>query len=149
MKVSTLKAKVARIWVEVPGEEEGDPAEKVWVDYRPGELTLEVSDELKAAVESGFDSDIAFVMMRRVLAGWDLQNDDGSQMGTTDKEIKSVPLSFIGLVMQAIEDDARPNPRRGATLEDGSPQTEPQEASPNGTSSSKQRTGSLAGPGSS
>lgn len=149
MRVSTLKAKVTRLWVEVPGENEGDPAEKIWVDYRPGELTLQVSDELKAAITTGFDADVAFVLIHRVVAAWDLENDDGSQVGVTEAEIKAVPIAFLGRILQAIEDDVRPNPKRGATSEDGSAQTEPQEASQNGTSSSEQRTGSLVGPGNS
>ena len=148
MKVSTLKKKVSRIYVTVPGEGE-DPAEVVWVDYRPGELTLEVSDELKAAVASGFESDVAYVMMSRVLSDWDLQDDEGRPLGVTEQAIKSVPLTFIGLIMEAIQEDARPNPRRDANSEDTSQQTGKSDASLTGTSSSEQPTGSLVGPGSS
>lgn len=149
MKVSTLKAKVKRIWVEVAGENEGDKAEKVWVDYRPGELTLEVSDELKEALDSGFESDVAFVMLRRVLVAWDLQAEDGSPLQVTDANLKTIPLEFLGKVLTAIEQDSRPNPQRGATSEGGSQQTELQDVSQNGTSLSEQQTGSLVAPGNS
>lgn len=139
MKVSTLKAKIRRLWITVPGED-GAEDEKVWVDYRPGALTLEVADDLKEAVASGFDSDSAFVMVRSVLAGWDLEDDDGSPLGITDEDIKKVPLQFLGLVMQAMEDDSRPNSQRGATSNGSLPQTEPQDESRSGTSSFAQPT---------
>lgn len=147
MKVSALKAQIRRLWVEVPGEEEGS-TEKIWVDYRPGALTLEVSEELKDAVQSGFETDVAFSLLRRVLAGWDLQNDEGGQLGVSDAEIKTIPLQFLGKIMQAIEEDSRPNAERDVTSSDSSQQREQQETSPNGTSSSEQRTGSLVSRGS-
>lgn len=148
MKVSHLKAKTRTIFVDIPGDGD-DPDEKIEIVYRPGELTLEVSDEIKAAIQSGFESDIAFAMLRRVLVRWDLQNDDGTELDVSDDSIKTIPLTFLGLILQAIEDDSRPNPKRGATSGDGSSQTELQEASQTGTSSSEHQTGSLVGPGSS
>lgn len=149
MKVSALKSAVRRIQVPVPGEDQDAPEEKVWVDYRPGELTLEVQDELKEAVDSGFESDAAFVILKRVLSAWDLQDDEGNPWPVTVEGIKKVPLIFLGAIMGGIEEDSRPNPQRGATSGDGSPQTEQSVGSPNGTTSSEQQTGSLVGPGTS
>lgn len=116
MKVSTLKSRTSRIWVEVPGD--GDNTEKIWVDYRPGNLTLEVSEKIRKA---GLDSenDAIFVLLENLLAGWDLEDDDGSPLGVKAKDIKKVPLSFIGDVMVKIEEDGRPNPQRDVTSDDG------------------------------
>lgn len=148
MKVSALKAKIHRIWVVVPGEE-GEPEERIWVDYRPGALTLNTAEDLKVAMLSGLDSDAAFVMLRGVIAAWDLENDDGSQLGTSDEEIKTVPLTFLGMVMGAIQEDSRPNLQRGVTSDGSLPQTEPQEVPQNGTTSSELPTAFAAPPGSS
>lgn len=149
MKVSSLKAKVSRIWIEIPGENEGDPVERIWIDYRPGELTLAVADELKEAVATGFESDMAKIMLTKVLADWDLQNEDGSPMGVSEEEVKSVPLTFLGLIMAGIEADSRPNAQRDVISGGGSPQTEQPDPSLNGTSSSERQTGSLSVPGNS
>ena len=157
MKVSTLKSRVHRLWIDVPGDD-GGPNEKVWVDYRPGELTLNVSDRIKEALESGFEQDVAFVMITSLLAGWDLQTDvldqwgnptgDLRQLGTSEADIKTVPLTFLGEILGKIETDSRPNPRRDVTSDAGSQPAEQSVTSPNGTSSSEQPTDLAASPGS-
>lgn len=116
MKVSTLKSRTSRIWVEVPGN--GDDTEKIWVDYRPGNLTLEVSEKIrKASLDS--ENEAVFVLLENLLAGWDLEDDNGAPLGVKAKDIKKVPLSFIGDIMLKIEEDGRPNPMRGVTSDDG------------------------------
>ena len=58
-------------------------------------------------------------MLENLLAGWDLEDDNGAPLGVKAKDIKKVPLSFIGDVMLKIEEDGRPNPMRGVTSDDG------------------------------
>lgn len=150
MKVSTLKSRTHRIWIEVPGND-GEPTEKVWVDYRPGALTLEVSDKIREAIESGFESDVVFVIVSSVLASWDLQTDvldefgmptgEVRQLTNSPEDIKSVPLNFLAEVLTKIEDGSRPNPQRDVTSDAGSPQAEQSVTSQNGTSSFEQQTG--------
>lgn len=159
MKVAALKGGIRRIYVEVPPEEEHGSTESVWLDYRPGELTLEVSDRIKEAVVSGFEADVAEILLAPILEDWDVEDDvlgdDGEPTGEVvhlspkNGGIKKVPLAFLGLVLQAVQDDAVPNARRGATLGDTSQQEEPQETSPNGTGSSVLQIVSDAPPGSS
>lgn len=149
MKVSTLKSRTRKIWIEVPGDD-GKPNEKVWVNYRPGELTLEVSEKIKEAMLSGFDSDVIFVMLTNLLDSWDLEADiydaygnptgEVRQLGVSPDEIKTVPLSFLGEVISNIEADSRPNPQRDVTSDAGSQQTEQSVTSQNGTSLSEQQT---------
>jgi hypothetical protein len=144
VKVSTLKSRTHRIWIEVPGDD-GHPPEKIWVDYRPGELTLAVTEKIRHAMETGFESDVIFVVLSSVLAAWDLQVDvldefgmptgEVRQLGNTEEDIKSVPLSFLGEVLAAIEAGARPNPQRDVTSDAGSPQVEQSVTSQTGTSS--------------
>lgn len=151
MKVSTLKSRTHRIWIDVPGED-NSPNEKVWVDYCPGEITLEVSEKIRIAVESGFESDVVFVILSTVLDSWDLQTDILDQFGNptgeirqltnSEEDIKSVPLSFLGEVLASVEMGARPNPQRDVTSGAGSQQTEQSVTSQTGTSSSEQQTDS-------
>jgi len=109
VKVSTLKSRTSRIWVEVPGDD-GD-TEKIWVDYRPGNLTLDVSEKIrKASLDS--ENEAIFVLLENLLAGWDLEADDGKPLGVKAKDIKLVPLSFLADIMVKIEEDGRPNPQR-------------------------------------
>lgn len=158
MKVSTLKSRTHRIWIEIPGD--GDaPSEKIWVDYRPGELTLAVTEKIQEVIASGMESDLIFVILSTVLDGWDLQTDvldefgnptgEVRQLTNSEEDIKSVPISFLGEVLAAIESGARPNPGRDVTSDDGSLQVEQSVTSQNGTSSSGQQIASTASPGNS
>lgn len=158
MKVAALKGGTRRLWIEVPPADEGGVAERVWVDYRPGELTLEINDQIKEAVVAGFEADVAEIVLSPLLVDWDVDEDVPGSQGEPSTQvrhlppsegIKKVPLSFLGLVMQAIQDDAVPNAQRGVTLADSSQQEEQQVASPNGTGSSVLQIVSDAPPGSS
>lgn len=158
MKVAALKGGVRRLWVDVPSEEPGGDAERIWIDYRPGELTLEVSDAIKEAVESGFEADVASILLSPLLEDWDVEDDvldEGGKptgevihLSPKDGGIKKVPLSFLGLVLQAVQDDAVPNAQRDATSNGSSQQEEPQAASPSGTGTSVLQIVSDAPPGS-
>lgn len=151
MKVSTLKSRTRRIWIEVPGEE-GQPNEKIWVDYFPGNLTLEISEKVNEAILTGVETEVLFVMLTNLLAGWDLQVDvldengvetgEVRQLGVTADDIKVIPLTFLGAIMGEIESDSRPNPERDVTLDAGLLQTEQSVTSLNGISSSEQQTDS-------
>ncbi len=152
MRLSTLKGKPQELFVEIPGE-----AEKVRIVYNPGELTLEVADEMREAMDSGLGADVAATMLVKLLVSWDLQDDildeEGNVVGsrqltTSAEDIKKVPLPFFEILMDAITNDSRPNGSRGGISEDGSLQKEPQEPAPIGTSSSERQTGSLVNPGS-
>jgi hypothetical protein len=146
MKISALKGGIRRIMVDIP------PDEKVWVDYKPGELTLEISDKVKAAFAAGFETDIAEIMLGPVLVDWDLEEEvldaDGNPTGEmrhlSPKEgLKKVPVEFLGRVLNAVQEDAVPNPQRFATSNGASQQTdEVADPSQSGTSSSEQPTAS-------
>lgn len=148
MKVSTLKSRTHRIWIEVPGDGNG-PNEKVWVDYRPGELTLSVTEKIQEVITSGMESELIFVILSTVLDSWDLQTDvldefgmptgEVRQLTNSPEDIKSVPISFLGEVLAAVEAGARPNPQRDVTSDAGSPQVEQSVTSQNGTSSFEQQ----------
>lgn len=115
MKVSALKSRVRTVYVEVPGEDEGAPPERVWVKYRPGELTLEVAENLVEVAENRPDHEAIGALLEPILDSWDLEADDGSQLAVTPDVFRTVPLQFLGLLIQAITDDARPNPQMAGT----------------------------------
>lgn len=161
MKLSALLGQITKTFIEVPGDEDGGPPEKVEVHYRPGALTIEVSDRLREAANSGWDQDVVLVMLEPILVWWDLEdeieveNEDGSisvetrNLGVTVEDIKKVPLNFLGLVLDQMNSESRPNPTMDETLEDGSPPEASQEESPAGTPSSKSPSTLGAPPGNS
>lgn len=144
MRIGALKAGVRRIWVEVDGE-------PIWVDYKPGELTLEINDKIKEAIESGLEADIAQIMLEPLVVDWDLEDevldDDGKATGevvhlTPEAGLKKVPLEFLGLVLLAVKEDSVPNRLRDGNSVNGSQPVEQQVPVPSGISISGQQTDS-------
>lgn len=139
MKVSKLTGSIAELDIKVPPPPDDPEAveETVHVVYRPGALTLEISDKIRELQASGFEVDIMLEMFKRILVSWDLQNEDGSTLGVTEEDIKVVPLAFLGQLLGAIESDIRPNRPRDATS-DGASQEDQRVPSLAGTSLEEQ-----------
>lgn len=147
MKLSTLKGKVTKTFISVPGED-GEPPESVEVHYRPGALTLEVSDQLRAASESDWQIDIISTLLEPLLVYWDLEEDildeEGEPTGevraltTSSKDIRKVPLTFLGLVMDQVNLESRPGPLTVEISADSSLPEVSTDESQNGTQSSEQ-----------
>lgn len=160
MKIATLQGRVVKTFVEVPGDEE-DQFELVEVHYRPGSLTLEVADEIGKIGEAGSDRadlDVLLVLLEPLLVYWDLEEDilgeNGEPTGevrkltTSNADIKKVPLPFLGLVLDKITQESRPNPTMAETS-GGSLQPEASQAeSQSGTTSSPSPSTSESPPGS-
>lgn len=141
MRLSTLKGGVRDLVVEVP-----ETDEVVHIQYRPGELTLEVSDAMRAAIDMEVEERVFLIFLDKVLVSWDLEEDiydeeTGEPTGEvvplpcTAEGIKKVPAPFLALVMQAIGDDARPNPQTGGSSNGSSQQEDSPEESQTGISS--------------
>lgn len=142
MKVSALRGENRTIYVEVEGEEE-----KVKVVYAPGNLTFGLGERIEEAVNAGTLTESAGMLslLDTILVDWDLEEDledeEGNPTGETRKlttrphDLKKVPIPFIGLVFQRIQEDSGPNAKSGPISENGSQQTEPSETSQTGTSS--------------
>ena len=145
MKVSDLAKKEKELVIRV-----GDgPTDLVHVVYRPGALTLEVSDQVKEIMETGFEHEVALAMLKAMVVKWDLEDEDEKELPVNEQTIKQVPLEFLGMILRGIEADARPNPTMGETSDGTSPQTERPEQPPTGISSSEQQIDSSANRGSS
>lgn len=142
MKVSALKGEHKKIYVEVEGEEE-----KVQVTYAPGNLTFGLGEQLQEAVTAGVLTESAGMLelLQTILVDWDLEedvlDDEGNSTGETRRlttqvdDLKKIPIPFIGLVFQKIQEDSAPNAKSSPNSGDISPQTVPSELSPNGISS--------------
>lgn len=142
MKLAALKGGVRDLDVVVPGSEEGED-ESVHVQYRPGELTLEVSEVMRGAIDAGIIERTVGIFLQKVLVSWDLEEDvldeDGSQttvpVPVTYEGLKKVPIPFLGLLMMAIGEDARPDPPTGSISSDTSPPKDSAEDAQNGITS--------------
>ena len=144
MKLAALKGGVRPLDVEFPGGEDGED-ETLHIEYRPGELTLEVAEQMQDAVNTNRQADVAHILLSKVLVSWDLEEDvldaEGNPTGETvpvpcsPEGLKRVPLPALGSIMFSMTEDVRPNPPKDGTSEDTSPQEEPSEMSPSGTAS--------------
>jgi hypothetical protein len=135
VKVSSLVKREEQMVVRVDDTPEG----LVHVTYRPGAMNLEIADKIKDIQETGYEFDIASAMLEPILVNWDLENDDGTPFPLTPENLRKVPLSLLGLILQQLQYEARPLPMRGEISPDISPPTEESEAAQNGTSSPEQQ----------
>jgi hypothetical protein len=143
MKLASLKGGVRPLVVEFPGGEEGED-ETLNLEYRPGEMTIGVAEELFAAVDAGRSEKVASILLEKILVSWDLEEDVLDAAGNPTGEVipvpcneeglKKVPLPALGMIMGAMTDDVKPNPPKDGTSEDGSPQEETSVALPSGIS---------------
>lgn len=137
MKLAELKKGTRRINVVVPGDE-NVLEEKVWVDYNPGEFTLEVSEKLLAIIRKGEEDPEAImalkVMLDPVLVDWDLEDDEGNHMPPTEDNLKKVPLSFLGQILMELRMDVGPDPTKLENSNGTSPGTDEQDSPPSGSS---------------
>lgn len=128
LKVHQLKG--SNRVVEIPVEGEDEP---IKVEYRPGELTLEISDKIKDTLEGGFEGDVAGLVLEPILVDWDLERDDGTPLPCNGEEIKKLPMVILGVIMQGIAQDLQPDPQKSVTSQSTSPTTDVQDKSRTGS----------------
>lgn len=96
MKLSTLATRVSRTVVTV-----GDGAE-LWVDFRPQAITPELIALVAAAEQSGDAGEIVRSLsatLCAVVAGWDLQEDDGEMVPLTVERLGTIPVAVLYAVL--------------------------------------------------
>jgi Pyridoxal phosphate biosynthesis protein len=128
LRVSQLKGKTRELAVKIPDEDE-----PVVIQYVPGELTLEVSDKIKEAVETGFEGDVAGIVLEPVIKGWDLIQEDGSPLPCNTEQLKKIPLHVLAVFMTAIQQDMMPDPEKSVISESTSPSTGERDGSRTGS----------------
>lgn len=144
MKLAALKGNARRVDV-VFKEEDGFDAGQMWVEYNPGELTIDVIENIQKGMEGHSETEAILEMMSKILVGWDLEEDVLDEAGNptgstvpvlpTEDGVRKLPLPAIGYIFGTIMEDIKPNPPKDEASEDGSPPEATSDSSPNGTSS--------------
>lgn len=117
MKLSALKNRVARLEIKV-----GDgPEDKVVVNYKPGALTYDMAEriQLLAAGENP-DKSVVFTMLMPLVESWDLQDDEGNDLGVTEEVLGELPLDFVANILVEIKEQMIAGPLSRGTSPDGS-----------------------------
>lgn len=142
MKITALRGKTRTIYVEVEGEED-----QVKVEYAPGNLTFGLGEQIQEAVDAGTLTESAGMLqlLTTILVSWDLEEDilgedlqptgETRVLTTQPDDLKKVPIPFIGLVFQKIQDDSVPNAESSSISNGSLPQTELSDTPQTGTSS--------------
>ena len=144
MKLAALKGNVRKVDIVFKEEDGFDPGE-MWIEYRPGELTIDVIENIQKGMEGGSEASAILEMMDKILVGWDLEEDvldgDGNPTGETvalpptEDSIRQLPLPAIGFIFGSIMEDVRPNPPTEETSDGTSQAEESQVGSLSGISS--------------
>lgn len=144
MKLGALKGNVRKVDV-VFTEEDGFEPGNMWIEYQPGELTIDVIERIQAGMEGGSEAKAILELMDKILIGWDLEEDvldeAGNPTGATVPlppdidNIRKLPLPALGFIFGTIMEDVKPNPPKPEDSEDTSPPEASQERSLVGTSS--------------
>lgn len=96
MKLSALTSKTTRIIVNLAGE-------PVWVDVRPQAVTTDVITAYTVASNQDDAAAMADLFPRllcELVAGWDLQEDDGEMVPLTVERVKQLPLNATALILR-------------------------------------------------
>jgi hypothetical protein len=112
MKVGQL-VKDART-VEIPID--GEP---LTVSFRPSEFTPATEAAMMDQVDGSRAGGGLCKLLAKVLVSWELVGDDEKPYPTTEAALRKLPIAFLGLVVQGITGDMRPNATSAAPLNGG------------------------------
>lgn len=98
MKLSSLKNKTRKTQVTIDGE-------SAEIEYRVHALTVDFLVEIK---ELG-DLESIVAQVERVVARWDVLDDNGNEILTTREAIlaNKIPMDFLTAVLVAVTEDLR------------------------------------------
>lgn len=94
MKVTELARGTRRVDIDVEGTDE-----KVAVHYRPAALT---TANVARMTDPGTTDEESREILSSILESWEIEAEDGSQLGTSPEEIGTIPLEFIAAVITGI-----------------------------------------------
>jgi len=99
--LSNMKARTKLISVNWDGE-------SVDVSYYPHRVTPELLEKVTSAADQD-NLDVLGVMLEPVLEWWDiLEEEGGPRLPTDAATIKTIPMSFLGKLQEAIQEAQRP-----------------------------------------
>jgi hypothetical protein len=122
--------------------------EKLPVTYQVGAFTPALEDELnQLAGGQGERPGREFCeLLSKVVCSWELDEDDGSPVGTTADRMMDLPAKFLSDTLLAISEDMRPGEADGPSA-GGSPRAANSGPNPTGIDSSPQLAGLESPPG--
>ena len=135
MRLSALKARTRTVQVPIPPQNDDEPEEYIEVTYKPGELTLEVSDRLQEQIAINADDNEAVLkaMLLPLLETWDIEDEEGNQIPVNEETLRTIPLQFLMGVILTITADGRPDPQKVGSSDASSPLRDVSESSLSGT----------------
>lgn len=81
--------------------------ERVDFAYKPHAFTLELSDQIDAAADSG-DQDVVSMLLSPLIVWWDVLDDDGARIKPDDENMKRFPMTFLLAIMAKINQETVP-----------------------------------------
>ena len=121
MKVAALKGKVRHLDI-VFKEEDGFDAGEMWIDYQPGELTVDVIESVEDGIRGGTESGAILQLLSKILVDWDLEVDvldeneeptgETKKVPPTEEGLRLVPLPALGFMFGSMMDDIRPKEKK-------------------------------------
>lgn len=84
--------------------------EKIALAYRPNAFTMEVNDKVNEAAERN-DLSVVAATLEPVVEWWDVLDDEDQRIPATAENMRRFPLPFLMAVMDAVGQDARPEPK--------------------------------------
>lgn len=107
IKLSELSAKTRALTMEYAGE-------ALIVEYYPARFTPALAARMQD-VQDAPRPTVAFAeALAEVLAGWDIQGDDGEPLPTTTGWLLKMPMDLLSQVAEAVGADMRPKVTNGA-----------------------------------
>lgn len=116
MKLSDISTTTTRVAVSL-----GDDVE-VWVDFRPQAVTPQLIADMSSAEQSGNAGQAALNLASvvcAVVAGWDLQEDDGQMVELSPGRVAGLPLFVLQHVLAATKDAVAVGEAKPATSDVG------------------------------
>lgn len=104
------------------------------LSYRPSAVTPRFQKAVAAAQRDGDLDALILDPLCRLIAEWDLTDEDGTPVALTPDALADLPVPVLVGLMTAIGEDMAPDPTRGAGSSSTSPRTAVSAASRNGTS---------------
>ena len=104
------------------------------IQYRPSAVTPRFQKAVARAQAEGDMDALMLDPLCRLLASWDLTDDDGALVPIEPDSLADLPVPILVGLMTAIAEDMAPDPTRRAGSSNTSPAMAGSVASPNGTS---------------
>lgn len=109
IKLKTVKSQTASIKIKVADE-------SAKVVYRPNALTPETLEEMRDLQESNQVSEGLVLMVCAVIKSWELLDEKGKALPVNAETVRTVPVSFLSMVIGEILKEAQPEGEAPASL---------------------------------